>query len=263
MTDNIKCENGILTDVIGGATLFNGNCLDIMENIDVPVKLILTDPPYDVNSTTGGGSINGGDIILQNRLKRLIGDNGMCLGYDIARFAETVRKVQDGNVNIYLFCNKMQIPEYFNVYVYGMKCKYDVLTWHKTNPIPTFSNKYVVDTEYCLHFYRGKGATFPECYRDAFTYYISPINQKDKKKYNHPTIKPLEFVRRMVRNSSRPGDTVLDPFMGSGTTGVAALLEGRKFIGIELDDDFYGMSVRRISEEAMSKVTANGQDKDI
>lgn len=58
------------------------------------------------------------------------------------------------------------------------------------------------------------------CYNDAKKLYISPINRENKI-YNHPTIKPLPFVKSMLSNSTKPGFIVLDPFMGSGTTGVA------------------------------------------
>lgn len=73
-----------------------------------------------------------------------------------------------------------------------------------------------------------------------------PINQEDKRKYGHPTIKPLPFTERMIRNSSRKGDTVLDTFMGSGTTGLACRLNDRKFIGIEKNPEYFEMARKRI-----------------
>ena len=79
--------------------------------------------------------------------------------------------------------------------------------------------------------------------------YIAPINHADKKKYGHPTIKPLLLTERMIRNSSRPGQIVLDAFMGSGTTGVACKRNGRRFIGIELNRSYYDIAVGRIRGE--------------
>lgn len=64
----------------------------------------------------------------------------------------------------------------------------------------------------------------------------------------HPNEKPLALMRRIVHIHTLPGDTVLDPFTGSGTTGVAALGLGRKFIGIELDADYFAAACRRIAE---------------
>lgn len=169
-------------------------------------------------------------------------------GYDIEAFGnEFIRIMKE--INIYLWCNKKQIPKYFNFYVNKHKCKFDILCWHKTNALPTYSNKYLSDTEYLLYFRKGKGKCFPNSYKDAKTFYIAPINHKDKKKYNHPAIKPLDFTEAIIRNSSRESQIVLDPFMGSGTTGVGAINDNRKFIGIELDKNFFNIAKERIKTE--------------
>lgn len=102
------------------------------------------------------------------------------------------------------------------------------------------------DTEYLLYFRKGKGHCFPQSYEDAQTYYIAPINHKDKKEWGHPTIKPLDITERIVRNSSRETDTILDPFMGSGTTGVACKNLNRNFIGIELEKSYFDVAKRRL-----------------
>ena len=151
-------------------------------------------------------------------------------------------------INIYFWCNKVQIPDYLSFYVGKHKCKFDILCWHKTNALPTYSNKYLSDTEYLLYFRKGKGKCFPESYEDAKTFYIAPINHKDKKLYGHPTIKPLDFTESIIRNSSRESQLILDPFMGSGTTGVAALQNNRNFIGIELDENYFKIAQQRINE---------------
>lgn len=66
----------------------------------------------------------------------------------------------------------------------------------------------------------------------------------------HPCPKPIEYMTRLVNRVTQPGDTVLDPFMGSGTTGVAAIQEGRRFIGIEIDPAYYAIAERRIVDVA-------------
>lgn len=170
-------------------------------------------------------------------------------GYDIKAFSENVVRLQPNGINAYFFCSKKQIPEYMRVYVGGLKCKFDIICWHKTNVPPTFANKYLPDTEYCLYFHKGKGKTAPKCYDDAKTYHISGINAKDKKKWGHPTIKPIDLVERLIRNSSSEGDVVLDPFIGSGTTAVAAMRLNRRFIGFELNKHYYNIACRRIADE--------------
>ena len=72
---------------------------------------------------------------------------------------------------------------------------------------------------------------------------------EDKEKWGHPTIKPLNIMRTLVFNSSKEGQTVLDPFMGSGTTAIACIKERRHFIGFELSKEYFDKAVRRIKAE--------------
>lgn len=83
------------------------------------------------------------------------------------------------------------------------------------------------------------------------TYYVTLTNKRDKKLHGHPTVKPLEIVKNLVLNSSSEGDTVLDPFMGSGTTGVAVkeLGGGRKFVGVEVNPEYFAIAQQRIGSE--------------
>ena len=122
-----------------------------------------------------------------------------------------------------------------------------MLTWHKTNPVPACGNKYLTDTEYIL-FFREKGVKIYGEFKTKFTYYITPLNQSDKKKYGHPTIKPINIVTNLIVNSSLENGIVFDPFMGSGTTAVAAKECGRNFIGYELDSDYYEICNKRLEE---------------
>ena len=226
--------------------LLLGDSLEILKSMpDKSVDLIITDPPYDISATNGGGSVNKIKK-LDKSLVDLV-DANIDKGYDIETFnREFVRVMKD--INIYIWCNKKQIPDYFNFYVNKLKCKFDIITWHKPNALPTYSNKYLSDTEYCLYFRKGKGHCFPENYEDAKTYYIAPINHKDKKEWKHPTIKPLDITEKMVRNSSRPGELILDPFAGSGTTCLAAKNMGREYIGIEINPEYFDIAKERIGD---------------
>lgn len=177
-------------------------------------------------------------------------------GYDIELFGNEFLRIMK-EINIYFWCNKTQIPDYFNFYVNKHKCKFDIICWHKTNALPTYSNKYLSDTEYLLYFKKGKGKCFPQSYEDAKTYYVAPINHKDKREYGHPTIKPLDITEKILRNSSKEGQLVLDPFMGSGTTGVGCLNTNRRFIGIELDENYFNIAKNRIENTDTVNITNN------
>ena len=227
--------------------LMQGDCLELMKNIpDKSIDLIVTDLPYLISTINGGGTIN--NVKKLNKSLQELDTANIIMGYDIKHFGEHFIRIMK-EINIYFWCNKTQIPEYFEFYVGEHKCKFDILCWHKTNALPTYSNKYLTDTEYLLYFRKGKGKCFPCSYEDAKTYYNAPINIKDKERYNHPTVKPLPIIEKIVRNSSREGEIVFDPFMGSGTTGVACINTNRDFIGMELDEKYFNIAKERIENE--------------
>ena len=226
--------------------LYNGDCFELIKKIQAhSIDLIIPDPPYEVSATNGGGTINRVKKLNQS-LQDLVTAN-IKDGYDIEKFGEEALRVMK-EPNIYFWCNKVQIPAYIDFWVNKHKCKFDIICWHKNNALPTYSNKYLSDTEYCLYFRKGKGKCFPQSYEDAKTFYIAPINQKDKKLYGHPTPKPVDIIEHLVRNSSREGDFVLDTFMGSGCTGVACIKNNREFIGMEVNQTFFETSYNRLLE---------------
>lgn len=230
--------------------LRHGDCLEILKTIpDNSIDLIVTDPPYEINATGRGGSIN--DIKKMNISLKEINDVKIDKGYKFEEINRELIRIMK-NINIYIWCNKKQIPDYFNLYINELGCKFDILCWHKTNALPAYKNKYLSDTEYCLYF-RKNGYCDPsqtkeeERYENAKSFYLSPLNHKDKQKYSHPTIKPLEFIEKLIKNSSKEGEMVLDCFMGSGTTGVACKKLGRNFIGIEIEKEYFDIAKNRIN----------------
>lgn len=139
-------------------------------------------------------------------------------------------------------------------------CNFDILTWHKTNPLPTMNNTYANDTEYCI-MAREKGTKLYGTFETKRKYYVSSINNEDKKYFKHPTIKPIEIIKNLIINSSKENDVVLDCFMGSGTTAVAAKELGRHFIGFEIDPDYYKIAVDRV--KGITQIDRELKDKGI
>lgn len=133
-------------------------------------------------------------------------------------------------------------------------CNFDILTWCKTNPTPTTFNQYLPDIEYCLLFKEKGAPKFNDNYELKSKWFVSSLNVKDKDKYLHPTIKPLDLVKRHILHSTQPNDIVLDCFCGSGTTCVAAKETGRRFIGMEIDPEYHKIAVDRLNG-----MNANGQ----
>lgn len=227
-----------------------GDSYSIIKEIpDKSIDLIIIDPPYLIENTNGGTrsrlakSIRGMNTEIEERK--------LTNGIDSNIFKDLIR-IQK-NINIYIWCNGKQIPEYLDFFVKQNHCKFDILIWNKTNATPLYSNKYMNDKEYCLYF-RKNGYCNPKNYNDAKTVWYLPINMSDKKKYRHPTIKPLNIIKTLVKNSSNEGDIVLDCFSGSGTTCVAAKELNRQYIGIEIDPEYHKISVDRLEG-----ILANGQ----
>lgn len=221
--------------------LYKGDCLEMMKNIeDGSVDLVVTDPPYEI-ATTGAGMYKQAD---KQYVKEL---NGMKDGFSEEVLDELCRVMK--KINIYFFCSQKQIIPLLDYFVKKKKCNWNILSWHKTNPVPACGNKYLTDTEFIL-FFREKGVKVYGSFDTKRTWYATPLNQSDKKKYGHPTVKPLSILENLVVNSSQEGEVVLDCFMGSGSTGVACLNTNRNFIGIELDEGYFNIAQNRIEEAA-------------
>lgn len=222
-----------------GWEIHNNDCLEYLKQVeDNSIDLIITDPPYEIH-TSGGGMYKAKD---KQYVKQL---NGIKNGFAPEVLDELVRVMK--KINIYIFCSQKQILPLLKYFVEEKKCNYNILTWHKSNPIPACGNKYITDTEYIL-FFREKGVKIYGSASTKLTYYITPLNVKDKKLYKHPTCKPVNILENLVVNSSCEGAIILDPFMGSGSTGVASIKQGRYFIGVEQVKEYCDIAKERLDE---------------
>lgn len=217
----------------------------IKEIPDNSIDLVVIDPPY--NFCTGGKHTG----LFKERTTRYhdeIEEKGLDNNIDLKILNELDRIIK--KINIYIWCNKEQILQYLEHY---KEQKFEMLIWNKINPIPTVNNKYLSDKEYCLYF-KEPGVLLNGSVETKKTVYSTSLNVKDKEKYKHPTIKPLSIIKNLIINSSNKDDIVLDCFSGSGTTCVAAKELSRHFIGIEIDPEYYKISVDRLNG-----ITADGQ----
>lgn len=254
-------------------TITLGDSYKIIKEIpDNSVDLIIIDPPYEYTTGGGAGCFGSnkrkyhkeyGDIAFNKNYKndgqrRVWEDKRksreeiahISSGFDLSLLEELERIMK--KTNIYIWCSKAQVSKLLNFYE-SRERNIDILTWHKTNPLPTMNNTYANDTEYCI-FAREKNVELKGKYETKRKYYVSAINMNDKKKFKHPTIKPLLIIKNLIVNSSNEGDIILDCFSGSGTTCVAAKELNRQFIGIEIDPEYHKISVDRLNG-----ILANGQ----
>lgn len=230
--------------IIGNATLYLGDCLDILPLIRKQVDAVVSDPPYGVGYVHGGNgrgySVSSGTL---RNVKPIYGDDApfnplpifefaQCSSEAIKNFTQELPVVVWGAEHFMKF-----LPE-------GGR----LLCWDKAcgqGPADSFT-----DAEYawtnrknarCIyrHFWKGAGRSGKD--GSAAT------------KRQHPSQKPVELMRWCLE-TARIGinKTVLDPYMGSGSTGVACVTSGRKFIGIEIDPDYFAIVCKRI-EAAQSQ----------
>ena len=219
--------------------IINEDCLEGMRRIESgSVSLVIADPPYELQQHSGAGAFGRKSRDYHQGIDHLQS------GVSNEVLEECLRVCK--HPNMYIFCSKDQLPQLLN-FALSHGLKYDLLTWHKTNPVPTCNNKYLSDTEYIV--FMRNGANLYGTYETKRKYFITPTNTDDKKAWGHPTPKPVPIIQTLIENSSQTGDIILDPYMGSGTTAIAAIRSNRHYIGFELSKDYYDKACKRIKAE--------------
>ena len=206
-------------------TIYCGDCLEIMPQLE-PVDLVLTDPPYDIHAGRGGGCFGNRDHLIKTGG---FTDGGVDYSflYGIASW--------------FCFCSIKQLS---SLLMLATECDHmNLLTWNKTNPVPTCNNKYLPDVEYIVHGF-ANGRLFGK-FVDKSTFHLYSCGNKETE---HPNEKPKTVISRLLRLGSEEGDIILDPFLGSGTTLVAAKELGRKAIGIEIEEEGCEISANRVEK---------------
>lgn len=152
--------------------------------------------------------------------------------------------------NMYIFCSKLQLQYYFK-WIYENKKKYDLLVWNKQKTAMKSTKFFTSDIDYVVRIYEN-GVSLNKIIKDngvTDSTYYTKIQSYSQPKGVHETIKPIELVKKYILLSSNAKEMVLDPFMGSGTTGVACKSLGRSFIGFEIDENYFNIAKERIENE--------------
>ena len=261
-------------------TIQFGDCYELIKNIpDKSIDCIYVDVPY-LYVSGGAGTSEISKRSTKNKMELLgvgklydsnkkpsenlriannkknqrteLNNSNITSGFYYKKFIEESFRIMK-KCNMFIWCSPMQILDIMNeIHKYNTNTIV-ILTWNKTNPIPTTNNNWLSDVEYCLYI-RDNGVKLNNGYELKSKWYCSPINQKDKELYKHPTIKPLELVKRHLLHTTNENDVVLDCFCGSGTTCVACKETNRKYIGMEIDKDYYKIAINRLNG-----IDANGQ----
>lgn len=238
-------------------TIVKGDCFDVLSQFDFKFDMIFADPPYFLSN--GGISYQAGKVVCVDK-----GD------WDKGGTPESIMEF---NRNWLLLCRE-KLKDNGTIWVSGthhnifaianilQELGYkilNVITWAKTNPPPNISCRFFTySTEFVI--WARKSQKIPHKYNYELmkaindgkqmtdVWRLPAIGRWEKSCGKHPTQKPLALLTRIILASTEPNDWILDPFSGSSTTGIAANLCNRRFLGIEQDANFLSLSKARREE---------------
>ena len=198
--------------------------------------LILTDPPYNISQDNNFST-------MKSAKRQGLDFGEWDKGFDDLSWLELAVDRLSKNGSIIVFCSVRRISYIIKkLESLGLDYK-DTIRWVKPNPMPrNRDRRYVVDAEYAVWCARGKWTFNRLSDKYDRPEFVCPAPSKRV----HPTQKPVELMEQLIKRHTNVGDIVLDPFMGSGTTGVAAKKLGRKFCGIEKDSDYFLIAQDRL-----------------
>ena len=225
--------------VIGSCTLYLGDCDDILKSLpSKSIDLVHTDPPYLIHVDGDMGEMM--EAKARRSYDKLAAAN-TSYGFNMYERIEDFKRLCKA-INFQMWGSKKQFIEYM-ILAKNNNWNWQDICLYRNNALPNVRGKYQ-DKDYCIHLWKGR--TLTGSYHNKRTDYHYNIG--GKKEWNHPALKPLEPCVNLLQVGSSEGDVVLDPYMGSGTTGVACIKTNRTFIGIEKNVDFFNMAVDRLSK---------------
>lgn len=221
--------------IIGNATLYLGDCREILPTLE-KVNCIATDLPYRLESGGNTTAEMNGKFGKDN-----YDNSGNIVDCDI-KFSEVMPLLADrmDRGHAYFMVNNRYVAEAENTALAAGFRFHNWLVWDKSTCTP--NRWYMKNCEFTLFVFRGKAKTI----KSAGSRQL--IKCPNVTNWVHETQKPVELFEHYIGNSTDIGETVLDPFMGSATTGIAAINLGRKFIGIEKDKRHFDNAVRRMEQ---------------
>lgn len=222
-----------------------GNSVELLKVLESnSIDLLVTDPPYKV-ATGGVPSDNNNVTLNKNRPKGILTEHSQLIKI-IPKFSEWIPecyRVLKNETHAYFMINSSNLIQLANeVEKAGFKI-HNILIWRKNNCTP--SQFYMKNCEYVIFCRKGKAKYINNMGDSKIVHDFNNIIGNKV----HPTEKPVELMQYYIENSSKENDVVLDPFMGSGSTGVACLKSNRKFIGFEIDENYYQIATDRLSYE--------------
>lgn len=228
-------------------TLFQGDCRELLRELpDGSVDLILTDPPYNLHPYSTGNMHFTWRRTINNDLAAWDQE------FDPADYRDDFLRVLKPTGNLLAFCSYNLIGRWHAVFD-PLFDTFQFFVWHKSNPVPKIRRQGFLNScelIVCL-WNRGHTWNFGR-QRDMHNFFEGPVCMAPERLRSprHPAQKPVKLLKHLIGIASNTGDVILDPFMGVGSTGAAALQLGRRFTGMELNPDYFAAARDRLSTVA-------------
>jgi DNA modification methylase len=240
----------------GRVTLYLGDCLDVLNRMpEASVDHVMSDPPYESHMHTakagarGGKRANSKDDLAAGRISRTDGQDPLKTldfeSIEAIRPVVTRLMVKVSAGWLIAFCTPEGVAPWRDaIEAAGARYK-RACVWVKPDAPPQFNGQGpAMGAENFVAAWCGKGWSRWNAggKRGVYTHLTNGRTRDGR----HPTEKPIELMRELLRDFTKPDDLILDPFMGSGTTAVACVLENRRFVGIELNANYFAIACQRV-----------------
>ena len=227
----------------GRIIIYNADALGVLDNMIAKgrqVDCIAVDPPYPTTSRGSAGN-SGGMLQKDINKKGQVFKHNSCKVQDwMPRFYSVLKE----SGHAYIMTNHINLIEYLNV---ATDCGFHFIKsiiWNKKNKI--MGQYYMSCFEYILFFRKGRGVKINKCGTPDILEIPNKKHKGEDGENLHDTEKPVDLMKILIENSTQENEIVMDPFLGIGATALAAQQLNRKFIGCELDENYYNISIKRI-----------------
>lgn len=214
------------------------------KNQGLTVNHIITDPPYNISKENNFHTLKSP--------RKGVDFGEWDKGFDLFSWIKKYVDILDKNGSIIIFCSYLFISDLVRELEKANIVVKDILVWKKSNPMPrNITRRYVQDMEFAIWGVK-KGAKWVFNKPKDVPYLRSTFETSlvsGREKNGHPTQKSLKLMEEIIKIHTNENEIILDPFMGSGTTGEAAMKLNRKFIGIEKDEKYYELAKKRINND--------------
>lgn len=208
--------------------IIHGNAFELMDDIpDKSIDLVLTDPPYGMSFQSGH---------RKQKHKKIENDDNLDW---LPMWIEKLKRVCKQDSHLYVFCSWHKVDVFKAEFEKQFKVK-NIIIWEKNNTgMGDLEGDFAPKYEMCLFINNGKKL---KGRRDS-----NIIKAKKTDNEHHPTQKPINLMEYFIEKSTNTGDMVLDCFSGSGSTAIAAHNTGRNFIGYEIEEEYFDISIKRLA----------------